>query len=181
MRPPDAERVLHRERNLCARTLFSATLLVNRAVNAFYNFSPLFFFFFFDVVERSNRCNLLSNDNFLERNRCESTTLDVPLIVISTRLHRGQERFDKFAKASKRVFRETPRGKFTVSEQNSRWIWTLASGDFQRPWKSRYGDVNDLSGQGLTCCTGLCAWKRIRRRRSSPKMHPTLHTSTAAV
>lgn len=33
----------------------------------------------------------------------------------------------------------------------------------------------------LTCCTGLWAWKRIRRRRSSPKMQPTLHTSTAAV
>lgn len=33
----------------------------------------------------------------------------------------------------------------------------------------------------LTCCTGLCAWKRILRRRSSPKMQPTLQTSTAAV
>lgn len=38
-----------------------------------------------------------------------------------------------------------------------------------------------LTVRRLTCCTGLCAWKRILRRRSSPKMQPTLQTSTAAV
>ena len=40
---------------------------------------------------------------------------------------------------------------------------------------------NGVKVERLTCCTGLCAWKRILRRRSSPNMHPTLQTSTAAV
>lgn len=30
------------------------------------------------------------------------------------------------------------------------------------------------------CCTGLCAWNKMRRPSNSPKMHPTDHTSTDA-